>query len=231
MDILLIVVLLILAGFGLHGYLRGLVRVLFSLVAVFLTIVLATAIAPYVAHFLQTQTPLYQTVKEKCVDYLQSAVEDGMQQETQGWETGTVFGIKMPEELQEIFTENTDAQGSLVEASEVYERAGGFVAGQVVQRLAWVVSFALILALLSVVVHFLDILAKLPVLKNINRIGGLAIGLLEGLIVVWILFLAVFLCQGTEFGREMMDTIQENAILKLISDNNILEHMIMGWNR
>lgn len=231
MDILLIVVLLILAGFGLHGYLRGLVRVLFSLVAVFLTIVLATAIAPYVAHFLQTQTPLYQTVKEKCVDYLQSAVEDGMQQETQGWETGTVFGIKMPEELQEIFTENTDAQGSLVEASEVYERAGGFVAGQVVQRLAWVVSFALILALLSVVVHFLDILAKLPVLKNINRIGGLAIGLLEGLIVVWILFLAVFLCQGTEFGREMTDTIQENAILKLISDNNILEHMIMGWNR
>lgn len=231
MDILLIVVLLILAGFGLHGYLRGLVRVLFSLVAVFLTIVLATAIAPYVAHFLQTQTPLYQTVKEKCVDYLQSAVEDGMQQETQGWETGTVFGIKMPEELQEIFIENTDAQGSLVEASEVYERAGDFVAGQVVQRLAWVVSFALILALLSVVVHFLDLLAKLPVLKNINRIGGLAIGLLEGLIVVWILFLAVFLCQGTEFGREMMDTIQENAILKLISDNNILEHMIMGWNR
>lgn len=228
MDILLIVVLLILAGFGLHGYLRGLVRVLFSLVAVFLTIVLATAIAPYVAHFLQTQTPLYQTVKEKCVDYLQSAVEDGMQQETQGWETGTVFGIKMPEELQEIFKENTDAQGSPVEAAGVYERAGDFVAGQVVQRLAWILSFALILALLSVVVHFLDLLAKLPILKNINRIGGLAVGLLEGLIVVWILFLAVFLCQGTEFGREMMDAIQGNAVLRLINDNNVLEHMIMG---
>ena len=34
MDILLIVVLLILTGFGLHGYLRGLVRVLFSLFAI-----------------------------------------------------------------------------------------------------------------------------------------------------------------------------------------------------
>lgn len=231
MDILLIVVLLILAGFGLHGYLRGLVRVLFSLVAVFLTIVLATAIAPYAAHFLQTQTPLYQTVKEKCVDYLQSSVEDGIQQETQGPETGTMFGIKMPEELQEIFAENASGQDSLIEAAGVYERAGDFVAGQVVQRLAWVLSFALILTVLLVVVHFLDVLARLPVLKNINRLGGLAIGLLEGLIVVWILFLAVFLCQGTEFGREMMDTIQGNAILKMISDNNILEHMIMGWNR
>ena len=228
MDILLIVVLLILAGFGLHGYLRGLVRVLFSLVAVFLTIVLATAITPYVAHFLQTQTPLYDTVKEKCVDYLQSAVEDGMQQETQGQEMSMVFGIKMPEELQKLFTEPAVGPGGLIENTGVYEKAGDFVAAQVVQRLAWVFSFVLILALLSVVVHFLDILAKLPVLKNINRIGGLAVGLLEGLIVVWILFLAVFLCQGTEFGREMMDTIQGNAFLRLINDNNVLEHMIMG---
>ena len=47
MDILFIVVLLILAGFGLHGYLRGMVHILFSLVAVFLTIGLATAFAPY----------------------------------------------------------------------------------------------------------------------------------------------------------------------------------------
>lgn len=227
MDILLIVVLLILAGFGLHGYLRGLVRVLFSLVAVFVTIMLATAITPYVAHFLQTQTPLYHTVKEKCVDYLQSTVQEGMRQETQG--DGTVFGIKMPDELQEMFSENTAVGGALIEDTGVYEKAGDFVALQVVQRLAWVLSFAVILALLSVVVHFLDILAKLPVLKNINRIGGLAIGLLEGLIVVWILFLAVFLCQGTEIGREMMDTIQGNVILKLINDNNILEHMIMGW--
>ena len=140
-----------------------------------------------------------------------------------------MFGIKMPKELQEIFAENASGQDSLIKAAGVYERAGDFVAGQVVQRLAWVLSFALILAVLSVVVHFLDILARLPVLKNINRLGGLAIGLLEGLIVVWILFLAVFLCQGTEFGREMMDTIQGNAILKLISDSNILEHMIMGW--
>lgn len=231
MDILLIVVLLILAGFGLHGYLRGLVRVLFSLVAVFVTIVLATAISPYVAHFLQTQTPLYHTVEEKCVDYLQSAVEDGIQQETQVQGDGTVFGIKIPEELQELFAENAAVQAGngVAEYAGIYEKAGEFVAGQVVQRLAWVLSFVVILASLSVIVHVLDILAKLPVLKNINRLGGLAVGLLEGLIVVWILFLAVFLCQGTELGREMMDTIQGNAILKFINDNNILEHMVLSW--
>ncbi len=230
MDILLIVVLLILAGFGFHGYLRGLVRVLFSLIAVFVTIVLATSITPYVAHFLQTQTPIYHTVKEKCVDYLQSAVEDGIRQETQEQGESTVFGIKIPKELQEALMENSAGQDSIVGYMGIYEKAGEFVAGQFVQRLAWVLSFAVILALLSVAVHFLDLLAKLPVLKNINRIGGLAVGLLEGLLVVWILFLAVFLCQGTEFGKEMMDTIQGNAVLRLINDNNILEQMIMGWH-
>ena len=66
MDMLLVAVLVIVAGFGLHGYLRGMVRVLFSLAAVFLTIGLATALSPYTEAFLRNQTPLYDTVREKC---------------------------------------------------------------------------------------------------------------------------------------------------------------------
>ena len=39
MDILLIVTLVILGVFGLHGYIRGMVRMIFSLAAVLVTIV------------------------------------------------------------------------------------------------------------------------------------------------------------------------------------------------
>lgn len=229
MDILLIVVLLIFAGFGLHGYLRGLVRVLFSLTAVFITIGLATVLTPYVTYFLQTQTPLHDSVKARCTEYLQSTVSEEGRQKTQEPGDITVFGMKMPEELQEIFANDVAGQaGSLMENAGVYERIGDFVAEQVVQRLAWVLSFAVIFILLMVAVHFLDVLAKLPVLKDINRIGGLAIGLLEGLVVVWIVFLAVVLCQGSEFGREMMASIEGNFFLKILYGNNLLERLIMG---
>lgn len=229
MDILLIVVLLILLGFGLHGYLRGLVRVVFSLVAVFVAIVFATAIEPYVTQFLQTQTPLYDTVKERCMEYLQSSLDEEIQHRADEQEEVAVLGMKLPAELQEFFKENVTGQaGEVLEGSGIYEKAGDFVAGQIVHRLAWMLSFATVLILLAVVVHLLDVLAKLPVLRNINRIGGLAVGLLEGLIVVWIILLAVVLCQGTELGREWMSSVETNAFLRFLNDNNLLEQLILG---
>ena len=51
MDLLLITVLVVVGGFGLHGYIRGMVRVVFSLAAVFVTIILSSFAAPYVAEF------------------------------------------------------------------------------------------------------------------------------------------------------------------------------------
>lgn len=229
MDILLIVVLLIFAGFGLHGYLRGLVRVLFSLAAVFVSIGLATALTPYTTHFLQSQTPLYDTIKGKCTEYLQSTVKGEIQQKLQSQEEISVFGMRVPEEIQRVFVEDAAGQAdNLMENTGAYEKIGDFVAKQVIQRLAWALSFAAILILLIVAVHFLDIIARLPVLENINRIGGLAIGLLEGLVVVWIVLLVVVLCQGTEFGREMMDSIEGNFLLRVLYENNLIEHLIMG---
>lgn len=229
MDILLIAVLLIFAGFGLHGYLRGLVRVLFSLTAVFITIGLATALTPYVTHFLQTQTPIYDTIKEKSTEYLQSTVREELQQKVQEQGEISISGMRMPERIQEIFVENAaGGADSLMENAGVYEEIGDFIAGQVLQRLAWSLSFGVILVLLVVAVHFLDILARLPVLENINRMGGLAVGLLEALVVVWIVLLVVVLCQGTEFGREMMDSIEGNFFLKILYENNLLERLIMG---
>lgn len=229
MDILLIAVLLIFAGFGLHGYLRGLVRVLFSLTAVFITIGLATVLTPYVTHFLQTQTPLYESVKGRCTEYLQSTVREELQQKMQEQGEISISGMRIPEGIQEILVDNAAGEAdSLMENAGVYEEIGGFIAGQVLQRLAWSLSFGVILVLLVVVVHFLDILARLPVLENINRMGGLAVGLLEALVVVWIVLLVVVLCQGTEFGREMMDSIEANFFLKILYENNLLERLIMG---
>ena len=70
MDMIFVAVVIILAGFGLHGYLRGLVQVLFSMVAIFLAIGLATVLTPYVSEFLQSKTPLYDAIQEKCTEYM-----------------------------------------------------------------------------------------------------------------------------------------------------------------
>ena len=72
----------------------------------------------------------------------------------------------------------------------------------------------------------LDLITKLPVLKSINRLGGLIIGLMEGVLVVWLLFLLIVLCQNSELGKEMMTSIQQQPILKFLYDYNMIEQLL-----
>ena len=163
MDLLLIVVLILLGCFGLHGYLRGLVRMVFSLAAVTLAVLLASWAAPYTEQFLRTQTPLYGFIQEKCMDVV-----------------------------------------------------------------SWTLTFVLVAAALGMLARFLDIIAKLPGIGGVNHIGGLAVGLVEGLLVVWIMFYAIALCQGSEWGVELMESIQKDPFLKFLYDNNIL-NQVTAW--
>lgn len=189
MELLLIVVLIILGCFGLHGYLRGMVRMVFSLAATFLAIGLACWATPYVGEFLRTQTPLQEFIKEKCAEAIQENI---------GLDLAGSMGLGL--------------EGGI-----------GQVASLVTQRIAWILSFILISILLGVLVHVLDILAKLPVIESINHLGGLAVGLLEGIVVVWILLFVVVLCQGTEWGKPMMESMQQEPLLRLLYENNVLE--------
>ncbi len=232
---LLVVVLVILAGFGLHGYIRGMVRVVFSLLAVFLTIGFATLLTPYIFEFFQTQTPLYDTIQEKCTEYLQDRAEEVLYQEKEKTDSKRkkkneliILGIKAPKELQDFLAENSAEQAvDLFQIKGLYKKVGKFLAEQILQRGAWVLSFILISIAMMILIHLLDLVSKLPGVNGINHLGGLAIGLVQGLVVVWILFLFVILLQDSEWGQQMLNSIQENFFLKLLYENNIIEQIII----
>lgn len=239
MDILLIIVLIVLGCFALHGYIRGMVRMIFSLVAIVLTIVLASLVAPYTAEFLRTQTPLYDTIREKCMEAVSSGIEKNMegrlpeqqegsgQNETAEPEKWNVFGVELPSEVQEFLTGNlTEQTGDLLENSGIYEQAADLIADAVLLRLSWTLSFIIISILLGVLIHLLDIIARLPGINSINHVGGLIVGALEGLVIVWILFFVITLCQSSDWGGAMMQEIQENPLLKLLYENNVIEQIL-----
>ena len=109
-----------------------------------------------------------------------------------------LFGMELPPEVQELFTGNLAEQArALMEDSGLFEEAANQIAGAVLLRLSWTLSFLIISILLGVLIHLLDIIAKLPGINSINHVGGLIVGALEGLVIVWILFFVITLCQGS----------------------------------
>ena len=134
--------------------------------------------------------------------------------------------MELPPEVQELFTGNLAEQArALMEDSGLFEEAANQIADEVLLRLSWTLSFLIISILLGVLIHLLDIIAKLPGINSINHVGGLIVGALEGLVIVWILFFVITLCQGSHWGSGMMKEIQENPLLKLLYENNVIEQI------
>ncbi|EET58424.1 hypothetical protein BRYFOR_09654 [Marvinbryantia formatexigens DSM 14469] len=92
MNLLTIIVIIIFAISVLHGYRRGFIKSLASMVSIVLSIVLVNIATPYVTEFLKTQTPLYDYILEKCEDAFRISDTDGSsggQTETEAPSGGT----------------------------------------------------------------------------------------------------------------------------------------------
>lgn len=229
MSGLFAVVIIIIAGFALHGYIKGMVRVVFSLVSIFLTIALVSWLSPYAAEFLQNHTPLYQTVREKAIEQVQLKSQKEIQQKTEEQESIQIAGIELPEEWQELLSgKAAETADDLMEDSGVYERMGEYVAGMVVKAAGCLLSFLLVAIVLRILLNMLDVVARLPVLKSMNHLGGTLAGAVEGIVVVWILFFVITICQGSEFGKQMIADINRNILLKTLYENNGIQYLLLG---
>ena len=68
----------------------------------------------------------------------------------------------------------------------------------------------------------LGFIAFLPVLHGLNKTAGLLLGLVEGILFVWIFFFGVTVCAGTKTGMELLWMIADSSLLSWIYRKNLL---------
>ena len=85
------------------------------------------------------------------------------------------------------------------------------------------IAFWLILKLLM---KSSDLLAKLPVIKTLNKTLGAVIGGAEALIIVWIVFFIIIMFLGNELGGRLLEGVQDSVFLRYLFNNNYLFRFI-----
>ena len=63
---------------------------------------------------------------------------------------------------------------------------------------------------------------KIPVLKDVNKLMGLLLGVAEGLIVVWLFFALVTACSRFDWAASALADIGGNGFLSFIYDHNLI---------
>lgn len=225
----------VLVGFILWGASRGLLRSLTELLTVVVALVGAGLIAgALAAPAARLAAPLIQEQIRQQVDDAM-AVQSSQQVEMPELEVddgdGSSFEIA---DILALMGLDEDVRDSLVDKTqEKIADTGEAIASAVVESVAqsilyaviFLVSFVALMVLLKLAVRALDLVMKLPGLHLVNSLGGAAVGLIEGALLV---FLAIWVARrlGVSFETE---TVSQTHILHFFTTNTPLSALSFLW--
>ena len=227
MNALLLIVGIVFLLSVIIGYKRGLVKIIASLLATLVCIVLVFLISPSVSKWIQESTPLKETVKNKCIELLlpdETTGDEVLQTELPREEQiSLIEGADMPDVIRKMLLENNNSEVYTALGVQTFgEYIGAYVAKVIADILAFLITCVAVFIIVRVALGMLNILDKIPLVGGANHLVGGILGAGIGILIIWILFIVITLLYNTSLGVACMKGISESEILTKLYDSNIL---------
>lgn len=231
MNIFLVIVLLILFGTMIWGYWRGFIRIAFSLMAMVLNIMLVSWTTPFITDFLKENTNIYENMVEQYAQQIQISAEKEIEDIIERTKSHKQEKNKKVEEmvqgipfsglwLEEILEKTDSITNSVADKTQVYRKMGEYMADWVLRGITFLITLLVTSFLIKLLLSILNIVEKLPLLKGVNRLLGGIVGVLQGLLIVWLLFFLVTVFCTTQIGQSALSYINASEFLTFLYQYN-----------
>ena len=227
MNILSWAALAVLTYCALRGWRRGLIMTVFSMFATVIAIAISAQLSPQLSRTWQN-TAFYEIVCERVEMTLfkgQDSQNDGEEGEDN---RGVINSLPLPDVVQNVLASNDDAQNNMLGVSEFRKYIADSVTGIILNAISFVLVFLGVSIIMRIIIRCLNLLSRLPVIHTMNKMGGMLVGLLKGLILLWLICIVITIMSGTEAGIYLYGQINESPFLKYIYDNNMIMALITG---
>ena len=222
MSLLSIVVAALWLWIAVRGFRRGLVRTAISMVSFLLIMILVSAVSPIINDIFVERTGIKAQIEVCCAKALERALPNGNEPD-RSEQISMIEELPIPMLLKKELLENNN--------STVYESLSVATFHDYVtafRLLVYLISFFLALLALKVIVNILDLFANLPILGGVNRLGGFMLGIINGLLYLWIFFLIITVFSGTDLGGYLLREIAGDKILDYLYENNLLMQFLIS---
>lgn len=205
--ILDVVILLILALCIFIGYKRGLVKVIFGLVAIIGAVIITVILYRPITNLIINNTQIDENIA--------SAIEQKLTpEEEQKQEENNKFLEKY------ISDAKNDIQTGIVKSTSQ------IIAVNVVSISVSLILYILVRVALTIVGTVTDVFAKLPIIKQFNKAGGTIYGILEGILIIYAILAVTFFIVTATNNIEVENFIDTSYITKLLYSNNIILNIL-----
>ncbi len=242
---LFFVVLAIFAVSIIIGWRKGFVRIVFSLLATIVALVLTLILSPVTINLLKNQSGVYDKIYEGVDSFidLEEAYDNLVKTEDDGQKTLEekldlmMENIGLPSIIRQSVMDSDVVKSFSDEKSEEFQKNQLAKLEKVVcenlttttiNALGIIITLVVVALALFILGKTLDLLAKLPLIRHVNAWLGIIVGAAEGLLIVWIFFTIVTMFAATPFGQNMLGMVTENSFLQFLYDKNVIALMFFS---
>ena len=218
------VVIGIIMIFAIVGLKNGFIYSIFRLASFFLSIILSVKFYPVVSRELM-KTTLYTNMKH-------SIQRNLMLQQPQLQEAGNGVGhagteaviekLHLPEFIKDVLLDRIPNPSRLVDMTKIADAVSGELARLVIDVISLFLLYVLIRIALVFLRFILQGISKLPVFKQMDKMGGVALGSLEGLLTIYIVFAVLMLFHSSPQFTPVFDMIDNSLIARFFYENNFI---------
>lgn len=219
-----IILFFILAGNAILGYKRGLVRVIFSicssLIAIILVLLLYKPTTNYIINHTSAAQKIESAVEEKIESLFQQDNEKQTTDLSKDDNRNSILKIFIEDETQSFLNDTTERVEQYVSVQ---------IAHKVISVVVFFALFVLVRLLLYIVKSYIDLIANLPILKQINHSGGLIYGVIKGFFIIYITFAILSLMMPMMNHTIFTTAIQSAPIGSKMFNHNMILNLIFKF--
>lgn len=217
---LLAIILILLIAMGI-GAAKGIIKMVFSVLVLLVAVIVTTAITPWLSNLLSKNTKWDDAVRKKVESYYEEHNLLMSQTSVPDLDSDN-FPIMITDSIRDSAREYID-KGA--------DKYNNFIVdattNMIFRTMVYLGTFLVIFILLKLLGMLLDVVSKLPVLNEINRVGGALVGIAAGLIGIWIFFIIITSTSSTKFAVEVSEQITDNKFLTFIYEKNPIQYFLL----
>lgn len=187
------------------GYKQGLVKSAIKILSFFIAIIVALALYKPVSAIIINTTPVDDTIKNVIIEKITpEGVEPNQQVEIQG-----NAAIKL-----------------LDGATNTIEQIADTFATKLIETITILLIYIIVKIALKFITALTDLITKLPLLKQANKVGGIIYGIVRGVALVYTI-LAVMYLASPLLSKSISENLDKSIITKTLYNNNIVLNVII----
>ena len=199
------------------GYKNGLTKSLIKIVSFIIAIIIAAILFKPVSNFIIEKTEIDDNIKQAVVNLVIKDVEE---------EGKVKEDTNLPKAMVDYINESVE---NTIEDTKtnIVNKSAEKIAETAINVGTAIILFIIARIILLVITGLTDILTDLPVIKQLDKTGGVLYGIIKALLIIFVIFALISLISPALEKTEIIKSINQSFIGSFLYNNNILLNIVL----